>query len=500
MFKRFGEENSKENIYYKLRANINDLASVIAEHSMFNSDSGYLQYALIQENNDYFFFDVRKHSMLLKHLSSSKKFICPFCKEDLFVKSGYTNRYGTFVPQHLSHYPESNESSFCIFRTNSQYEKKKFFSRVAEGYRHYQTKIAFFKLANLGALKIEVLDSYEIYRDDNELTAFANKTFKTMNIVKADMEKQALKKEGDINGFRPDLTLYTDTGEVIYAEITDTNGKTVSQYLDRWTKANNICIEIVPVLDDNGSLMFSNNKNFQDTNSYALDEYYSDKENLYRNNRSINLLYLESNNIDVRIPAVKINELYIPIKHKLDKELYDIGIIQSQIREERAAAERQKLIEEMNRRKQEEEKERERLRIEEEKEQERLRIEIEKQRQKLRIEEEYKRKQREKQVKEAFERQRKELELNAKIHYNNLSEKIQKFSEDACRKQSIIYDYSSKQWKNYRTNEIIECKWKNIMINKLVFKKCLPDVAWESLAKFKAHIITDLDDIEDLDR
>ena len=466
--KRYGEDNSTENIYYKLQSDINDLCGVMAEHSIFNTTPGYLQFALIkEENNDYYFFDVRKNSTELKKISSGKKFICPCCKEELFAKRGYINRYGTEVPSYLSHYNSDKE---CIFKTNSLSDKRKLFSKISESYIHYQTKIAFFKLANLGLLRFKVLDSYEIIRNDDNLTVTAIDKYKDVHIIKADMEKQALKKEGDVKGFRPDLTFYTTNNEKIYCEVTYTSGKTINVYYDSWNKSNTLTIEIVPQLDDNFNIRFLNEN--------EIKELYN------------------VTNLHIKVPDVVFKYLYSPVSINRERELHEIRKEQAILR----ASREKELIELERRRKIAKQIEaKRRLEIEEKKriEQEKINKENERKRilaEKVRLENEKKLEEKRRAIAEkkriALEKKIEEERKKSILKAN--SDLIDKFVLNYCTGKNMIYNSASNKWFYEDSNQPVICSWKIIELKGLKFKKCFPEIAWTALSRFKGHTIIDI--------
>lgn len=239
------DDFSEENKYYPLISDISDVEGVIAEHSELNESDKWLQFALFKDNNNYYFFDVRKNSTELKLYVDENRFICPYCQSSLIAVSSHM-RGDTKVPAHLRHRTSNDEAvRNCIFNTsNKAYleAKKNFYA--GEGYKHKRLKMRVYKLAKSGKLKIAIPDEFEIVEDLEQYESQADFTRRDVSIVDAMLEQRVLKKDSKTKGYQPDVVFITDEGEHIYCEITVASGKTVSEYHAVWHRLKKPVIEI----------------------------------------------------------------------------------------------------------------------------------------------------------------------------------------------------------------------------------------------------------------
>lgn len=331
--KRKRQDNSKENEYYKLISDIDDLDGVMSEYLTYaNEENNYLQYALIYDKEEYYFFDVRKNPTTLRSKTDGREFICPYCKQNLFPRTGWINKSGVEVPSHLVHYDNADKD--CIFRTFTTFEKKKYKSKIAESILHFRIKLAFYKLAKLGQMKIKYLSDFKIIEDIENLTVESIGTYKEVNIIDAIMEKKVLDKNEETKGYRPDLIFITEDNEIIYGEVTCKSSKPIREYEDRWKRAGKIVVEIKPIYG-------------KDNRVIDLKE----DEVLKINNDAI-LIKKDYNLNKIILPDVEKNILYSPEDDYNEKLLHEIRIKHSNIRELRkieALKREQERIAELNR-------------------------------------------------------------------------------------------------------------------------------------------------------
>lgn len=80
---------------------------------------------------------------------------------------------------------------------------------------------------------IEVGDKFSIKINKDDIKEF---TCKDILIEK--------EYETEFGVYKPDITIITETGEIIYFEIDYTNKKKIEEYLDRWLFLNNIVVEV----------------------------------------------------------------------------------------------------------------------------------------------------------------------------------------------------------------------------------------------------------------
>lgn len=125
-----------------------------------------------------------------------EEYYCPICMSSVIPK------LGTKTKHHFAHI----DASKC---TN-------------ESFIHFWIKN---KLLSVG-------DSFKIKTDDDILS------YKCINI---EMEKEYKTQYGI---YKPDITVTTDTNEIIFFEIAYTNKKRIDEYYKRWNELNNIVVEI----------------------------------------------------------------------------------------------------------------------------------------------------------------------------------------------------------------------------------------------------------------
>ena len=71
-------------------------------------------------------------------------------------------------------------------------------------------------------------------------------------IIKSDVEKEYICKKVLVEQsyivnnkeYKPDITIITETGEIVYFEMKNTNKKKVEEYLDIWMELNNVVVEV----------------------------------------------------------------------------------------------------------------------------------------------------------------------------------------------------------------------------------------------------------------
>lgn len=151
------------NKYTLLDSDITDQDGVMAEHFILNG-SKELHYALMKQDNKYFFFDIRKNPTELKMLTDDGKFICPYCLNELSPCNGYIKQNGVSVEPYLRHINSSDiKVKSCIFnKGNPNWEKNISDYFNGESVAHKALKQYIFSLAKDGLLKKQ--NGYSIYK------------------------------------------------------------------------------------------------------------------------------------------------------------------------------------------------------------------------------------------------------------------------------------------------------------------------------------------------
>ena len=285
------DDFTEDNIYYPLISDISDDEGVLAEHSLLNTDDNWLQFALFKDKGDYYFFDIRKNAIELRDYAEDSKFICPCCKGALTAVSAHTrcvNGEVIKVPTHLRHL-KNDDSDYlnCMFNKgnkNHQELKDKLYS--GESFKHKKLKLRIFNLAKKGKMELSIPYDYSVVVDKANFEASVDFDYEIIKVVDAVLEKRVLKKDDITNGYQPDITFITDTGEEIYVEITVASGKSVSKYSTIWNRLKRPVIE----------LKYSENKDVTRTFNFldaceAIDLTDPDAEVMIYSNVSIRFLY-----------------------------------------------------------------------------------------------------------------------------------------------------------------------------------------------------------------
>lgn len=202
---------------------------IMAQYSRLNLEKK-LQYAIVDIEGYEYFADVRLNEK--EYNKHGLEYKCPCCGKPLAIFGG-TNK----MIRHFRHLKNSGE---CELKT--QYAEKEIDIRKhrgntgGESLEHKKLKrqvyLFFKKGAEFDIPCVKLQDGARII----------NK--RTVTVIDAFLEKRALKKNNKTNGYIPDITLLTDTGEEIYLEITFKNGKTVDKYYDIWAELNNVVLEV----------------------------------------------------------------------------------------------------------------------------------------------------------------------------------------------------------------------------------------------------------------
>ena len=148
-----------------------------------------LWYAKDKNNNIVKIVDINENNR-------KEEYFCPICM------SGVIPKLGTKTKHHFAHI----DASKC---TN-------------ESFIHFWIKN---KLLSVG-------DSFKIKTNDDILS------YKCISI---EMEKEYKTQHGT---YKPDITVTTDTNEIIFFEIAYTNKKRIDEYYQRWSDLNNTVVEI----------------------------------------------------------------------------------------------------------------------------------------------------------------------------------------------------------------------------------------------------------------
>lgn len=224
-----------------ISVDIENKDDLLAKHKVLNVDNEYLHFGLMRIKDKYYFFEVDNFVAEYK-LIEGVEFLCPYCKQPLFTRTGWTNkRTGKKVRDHLCHYSKDVDDD-CIFRTTYKSRKLKKRYYQSEGFRHKFVKENVCKIINEKGIKIELPYSYKIDKVGYE--ARINFEYREVFINKCDMEKKVLRKDELSNGYIPDIVAYNDNGDEIYIEITNSSGKTVNDYGTIWKRLNTQVLEV----------------------------------------------------------------------------------------------------------------------------------------------------------------------------------------------------------------------------------------------------------------
>lgn len=248
-----GDQLEDDKKLIPLISDINDIDGIIAEHMELNGEnSKYLKYALINIEGKYYFFDVKNNAMELKQIAYENKFICPYCKSDLCIVSGYDryiNNKRVEVDAFLRHYAKDEKSKDCIFHYSKDSEEKKYKMYTKEGIKHKKLKSKLIREAK--GLTFKVPKMYKVIPDLKNYTCRVEFIkYETKNIIGVDSEKKVLSKDELTKGYIPDIILYTEDNDEIYVEVTVSSGKMVSDYYDIWKRLGKTVIEC-KLQDDN---------------------------------------------------------------------------------------------------------------------------------------------------------------------------------------------------------------------------------------------------------
>ena len=269
-----------------LISDINDLDGVLDEHCKLNYNYNYLKYALIKKNNQYYFIDAKNTTVEHRKNTDNNLIMCPYCHTGLSPISGhYKMQFGKKI--YIDNYFRHTEDVNCLFRNgiNSDKKYREDIDYIGETYRHKILKWSTYNIANSGNLYLKMPKSYKLIVDDINYKSKVEFNYKIEHIIKADMEKRILKKDDTSKGLQPDIIFYTESGNRILVEITVGNGKTVQEYYDRWSRLNNVVLELR--FSDNKHIDYSPiyDKSIESIKDITISDYKFD------DNRNFRFLY-----------------------------------------------------------------------------------------------------------------------------------------------------------------------------------------------------------------
>ncbi|HGT1593602.1 TPA: hypothetical protein ACMWF2_003380, partial [Clostridioides difficile] len=74
---------------YPINSDINDKIGVLVEHRKLNATNRYLRYGIQKISGKCYFFDVRNSVISKTKESAYNTFICPYCRERMFIVSAF---------------------------------------------------------------------------------------------------------------------------------------------------------------------------------------------------------------------------------------------------------------------------------------------------------------------------------------------------------------------------------------------------------------------------
>lgn len=214
---------------YPLYSNISDTIGVIAEHRKLNGNNKYLRYGLQKIKGKYYFFDVRNTVNQNTKDKDFSEYICPYCKEKMFIVSSF-ERGKTTVPMHLKHYKKTNRN--CIFRTDKNSLKLKEEYYNSDDYLTREMLDCVYNKLKNHNLTIRIPKGYKALKNvrTNEVRIEVQHEIETVIRVQKGEDKF---KDGNLP-YIPHLIFYTDKENEVYCEITVKNSKSISQYYEIW--------------------------------------------------------------------------------------------------------------------------------------------------------------------------------------------------------------------------------------------------------------------------
>lgn len=285
-----------------ITADFRDKQALLFEHSLINKEHTYLTHAIIKVNDIYHWLITDDIGSQIKFHTDDEKIICPCCEEELFIRAANSSKIKT----HFCHY--SNKSNDCEFK--KRYKSNPTEREISKGNKDGESDIHIVAKEQL-AILINTSSNFghDVYL--NKVKDFTIKTdhlhqshiyytYEPVKIVKAELEKQIVKKEGELAGFRSDLNIYDEHGNIYFIEVTYSNGKSISQYYNRWQRGASTVYEVKALKTsiDLSNLIRTHKSNNNETKDYFL-----------------------ISNIKEEREGIEMQLLYDPIHHKGQQEL-----------------------------------------------------------------------------------------------------------------------------------------------------------------------------------
>lgn len=227
-----------------IEVDINDKDELLAKHKILNTDNDYLHFGLLRIDDKYYFFEVDNFVAEYKSIEGVD-FLCPYCKEPLFARSGWVNKKTkNKVRDHLCHYVKNKDESPCIFRTDYKSSKLKKKYYTSESFKHSFVKEQIFNYINNNTCEIEIPCKYKIDVNYKDYSSKVSYEYEKIKLVECEKEKKVLNKDDKTNGYRPDILAKDSLGNDVYIEITNCQGKTVNEYMDIWKRLGKQVLEV----------------------------------------------------------------------------------------------------------------------------------------------------------------------------------------------------------------------------------------------------------------
>ena len=227
-----------------IEVDINDKDELLAKHKVLNTDNDYLHFGLLRIDDKYYFFEVDNFVAEYKSIEGVD-FLCPYCKEPLFARSGWVNKKTkNKVRDHLCHYAKNKDESPCIFRTDYKSSKLKKKYYTSESFKHSFVKEQIFNYINNNTCEIEIPCKYKIDVNYKDYSSKVSYEYEKIKLVECEKEKKVLNKDDKTNGYRPDILAKDSLGNDVYIEITNCQGKTVNEYMDIWKRLGKQVLEV----------------------------------------------------------------------------------------------------------------------------------------------------------------------------------------------------------------------------------------------------------------
>ena len=309
-----------------LISNIDDSEGVLIEHRELNKNSNKLEFALIEHEGEYYFIDCKKSIRQDVYITDGKNYICPKCRQELALTSGYTRSDDIKVDSYLRHIASDKECDFKNYYNSKEIDKSCKKKYTGEGKTHKYLKLSTHRNIIDYGIRLNIPIGYSINIIDNK--PVVEFEYKEVLLNNADTEKTILKGDNITKGYRPDITSYTSDGETVYIEVTNQSGKTVKEYYDIWKRLNKTVIEVRKVDNVDDSI------NYED----YIDEYGFDGEGYYedmvKEDKVFRILYdpigeearKERNKIAIDIAnKKKLSEQKEYLKKLVNRKLFEIN-------------------------------------------------------------------------------------------------------------------------------------------------------------------------------